>query len=163
VFGLMGLGTHYCRGSIRAAWDGGMEAVVELEEWAEVLDRNPGNRQRFLDQDRAQFIATFERWMAAYCPGGGELVPGLSEEEARKLDFPALVLRSGTTDLSHRRETSEKVAAVLPKARLVEPPWGDNEWNERSAAREGGQGEGLFAGWPQLAPLLLDWAGEILG
>ena len=158
VYGLLSLGTHYCSGSIAAAWQGGMEAVLALPEWEEVLERNPGNRQRFLDQDAKEFIATFERWMAAYCPCGGELVPGLPMDEAATFDIPTLVLRSGATDLSHRRETSEEVAEALPKARLVEPPWGDNEWNERSAAPHGRRGEGLFVGWPQLAPLLLDWA-----
>jgi len=58
---------------------------------------------------------------------------------------------------------SEQVAALLPGARLVEPPWGNNEWNERSAARAGGKGDGLFVGWPKLAPVLLDWADETLG
>ena len=163
VFGLLSLANHYCDPSVRAAWNGGMEAVLELEGWQEVLERNPGNRQRFVDQDRQEFIATMERWMAAYCPCGGELVPGLPEEEAAKLDVPTLVLRSGTTDLSHRRETSEQVAAGLANARLIEPPWGDNEWNERSAARAGGRGEGLFVGWPRLAPFLVDWTKETLG
>ena len=32
---------HYCGESIRVAWRGGMAAVVELPEWAEVLERNP--------------------------------------------------------------------------------------------------------------------------
>ena len=68
VVGLIGLGTHYCSESIRAAWAGGMEAVVALPEWAEVLERNPGNRQRFLDQDPREFVATFEHWMAAVLP-----------------------------------------------------------------------------------------------
>ena len=35
-----------------------------LPEWAEIIERNPANRQRFLDQDPATFIATMERWMA---------------------------------------------------------------------------------------------------
>jgi pimeloyl-ACP methyl ester carboxylesterase len=160
VIGLLSLGTHYCSGSIRAAFQDGMEAVADLPEWEEVLERNPSNRQRFLSQDRKEFIATFERWMAAYCPSDGELVPGFDVEDARKVTLPTVVLRSGTTDLSHRRETSEQVAAALPNARLIDPPWGDNEWNERSAARPGGRGEGLFVGWPKLAPLLLDWARE---
>jgi pimeloyl-ACP methyl ester carboxylesterase len=163
VFGLLSLANHYCEPSVRAAWHGGMEAVVELESWQEVLERNPVNRQRILEQDRQEFIDTMERWMAAYCPCGGELVPGLTEKEAAQLDVPTLVFRSGTTDLSHRRETSEQVAAVLPNARLVEPPWGDNEWNDRSSARPGGRGEGLFVGWPKLAPVLLEWAAETLG
>src|SRR6266513_508431 len=32
VYGLMVLGTHYCGGSIAAAWNGGMEAVAALDE-----------------------------------------------------------------------------------------------------------------------------------
>jgi pimeloyl-ACP methyl ester carboxylesterase len=162
VYGLMGLGNHYCAGSISAAWRGGMEAVAELAEWAEVQERNPSNRQRFLDQDRMKFVAVLERWMAAYCPCATELIPGLPDAEARQLDVPALVFRSGTTDLSHRRETSEQLAALLPNARLVEPPWGDDEWNERSAARPGGRGEGLFVGWPVLAAVLTEWADSTL-
>jgi pimeloyl-ACP methyl ester carboxylesterase len=162
VYGLMSLGNHYCAGSISAAWRGGMEAVVELAEWAEVQERNPSNRQRFLDQDPKEFVAVLERWMAAYCPSDIELIPGLPDAEARQLDVPALVFRSGTTDLSHRRETSEHLAALLPNARLVEPPWGDDEWNERSAARPGGRGEGLFVGWPVLAAVLTEWADSTL-
>lgn len=161
VYGLMTLGTHYCQGSIQAAWHGGMEAVVELDEWAEVLERNPSNRQRFLDQDPKEFIATMERWMAAYCPSAGELVPGLPREEAMKLPVPTLVFRSGTADLHHRREASEEVASVLPNAQIVEPPWGDNEWNERTSAVQSGQGRGLFERWPLLAPQLAEWAAKL--
>ena len=51
IFGLMTLGVVYCGESIRAAWQGGMEAVVELPEWAEVLERNPANRDRLLGLD----------------------------------------------------------------------------------------------------------------
>ena len=61
------------------------------------------------------------------------------------------------------RATSEQLAGLLPTARLVEPPWGDSEWNERSSARSGGRGEGLFSGWPALAPVLHAWAGEVVG
>ncbi len=157
VFGLMSLGTHYCGESLRAAWTEGMEAVVALPEWSEVLERNPSNRQRILDQDRAEFVATFERWMLAYCPCGDELVPGLAADTARALDIPALVLRSGTSDAYHTRQTSEQVAELLPNARLVEPPWGDREWIERQDARE----EGLFGRWPLLAPMLVDWARDV--
>jgi pimeloyl-ACP methyl ester carboxylesterase len=159
VFGLMSLGTHYCGNSLRSAWTDGMEAVVELPEWAEVLERNPSNRQRFLDQDPREFVATFERWMLAYCPCGDELVPGLADETARALDVPALVFRSGASDAFHTRATSERVAELLPNARLVEPPWGDREWIERQGARAAGGG--LFARWPLLAPPLLDWANDV--
>jgi pimeloyl-ACP methyl ester carboxylesterase len=153
VYGLMTLGVHYCGGSLSAAWTKDMTAVADLPEWAEVQQRNPRNRQLILDQDREQFIATMERWMAAYCPNDAELVPGLSTEDARRLDVPALVFRSGASDVNHTRATSERVAELLPKAELVDPPWGDNEWNERMA-----NPQALFAGWPALAPQLDNWA-----
>ena len=158
VFGLLSLATHYCGGSLAAAWTEGMEAVVALPEWAEVLEQNPSNRQRFLDQDRDEFIATMERWMLAYCPRDDQPVPGLLDADARALDIPALVFRSGASDVHHTRATSEALARILPNARLAEPPWGDREWLERQGARE----EGLFARWPLLAPALLEWQADAL-
>ena len=161
ALGLIILAYYYCRDSIIAAWNGGMEAVVEVPMWSEVLERNPGNRQRFLDQDPREFIATMENWMLAYCPCGDELVPGLPDDVARAFSLPTLVFRSGASDPNHTRQTSEDLAQLLPNARLVEPPWGDTEWIERQAAVE--QDGGLFVRWPLLAPTLLDWAGEVLG
>jgi pimeloyl-ACP methyl ester carboxylesterase len=155
VFGLMSIGLHYGSGSFTAAWKRGMAAVAALPEWAECVERNPANRQRILDQDRATFLATMERWMAVYCAAGEALVPGLSDAEAARLDLPALVFRSGASDLHHRRETSEKIAAALPNAVLREPPWPDTEWADRHTPEA--LQEGLFARWPLLAPDLLSW------
>jgi pimeloyl-ACP methyl ester carboxylesterase len=163
VFGLMTLGVHYCSGSLKAAWNGTMQDVAELPEWAEVIGRNRRNRELFCQQDRAEFMVTMERWMAAYCPSDDQPVPGLTMAEARSFDVPTLVFRSGASDFNHTRAASEQLAKVLPNARLVEPPWGDTEWNDRSSARPGGGGEGLFVGWPALAPILQDWAAEALG
>src|SRR3954451_3717577 len=161
AFGLMSLGMHYCGQNLLKAWHDGMDAVAALPEWEEVISRNPSNRQRILDQDRGEFIATMERWMLAYCPCGGELVPGLTTEAAAALDLPALVFRSGASDAHHTRATSEQVASMLPNARLVEPPWGDREWIERSADHQvSGK---LFDHWPKLAPQLVEWSREVLG
>ena len=133
-----------------------LDAVAALPEWEEVISRNPSNRQRILDQDRGEFVKTMERWMLAYCPCGGELVPGLTTEDAAAVGVPALVFRSGESDAYHTRETSEAVASMLPHARLVEPPWGDREWIERSADhRVSGK---LFDRWPKLAPQLVEWS-----
>ena len=161
VMGLLTLGNVYCTPSIRAAWKDGMEAVADLPDWAEVIERNPANRQRILDQDRDEFIATMERWMLAYCPQPGQHVPGLPDDVARTIKAPSLVFRSGASDPNHPRATSEAVAELLPNSRLVEPPWGDREWHERQAERE--QTGGIFVGWPRLAPQLQEWADEVLG
>ena len=156
-FGLLTLAIVYCGESIRAAWQGGMEAVVELPEWAEVLERNPGNRQRFLDLGPQQFIETLERWMLAYCPDPTAMVPGIRDDACADLAVPTLVFRSGKSDPYHTRATSELLHKLIPGSRLVEPPWGDTEWIERSDAARSGTGH-LFERWPLLAPQLLEFA-----
>jgi len=162
VFGLMGLGQVYCAPSIMAAWNGTMEDVANLETWQEVMERNPNNREQFLSYEPAAFKATMERWMHAYCGCGDPLVPGLTDEQVAAIDFPILVFRSGQSDPHHTRETSQRVAAGLPGARLVEPPWGDREWLDRGEMRNRGEGT-IFSGWYQLVPQLIEWANETIG
>jgi pimeloyl-ACP methyl ester carboxylesterase len=160
TYGLMLLGVVYAGDSIKAAWTGGMEAVLELPAWQEVLERNPRNRQIFLDQDPRQFIETLERWMRVYCPDPAVTVPGLRDADYANIDLPAIVFRSGASDPHHPRATTEKVASLIPGARLLEPPWGDREWIERGEASQKGEG-GLFQRWPLLAPQLLSFASTI--
>ena len=44
-----------------------------------------------------------------------------------------------------------KVASLLPNAQLLEPPWPDTVWNDSELGRR-------FVRWPELTPLLHDWA-----
>jgi pimeloyl-ACP methyl ester carboxylesterase len=155
-YGAVMLGVHYCGPSIQAAWEDGMDRVAGLPDWKEVIERNPSNRERFLKQDRKQFIATLERWLLAYCPVENQLIPGLPDADARKVRVPVLVFRSGASDAHHTRETSERLAALLPTSKLVEPPWGDREWIERGASAQ--KGGTLFERWHLLAGPLADWA-----
>jgi pimeloyl-ACP methyl ester carboxylesterase len=154
TYGLMGLAIVYCGESIRVAWRGGMKAVVELPEWQEVLERNPANRERFLSLDPRAFIETLERWMRVYCPDPHELVPGMPDDQYGKVTVPTLIFRSGASDPHHTRATSERLHELMVGSQLVEPPWGDDEWNLRSDAARGGTGF-LFERWPLLAPQLL--------
>jgi pimeloyl-ACP methyl ester carboxylesterase len=159
VPGLLSLANYYCMPSASAAWHGGMEAVVELPQWQEVLEKNPRNRERFLAMDRDEFLAVMDRWMMAYCACDESLVPGLTDDDVARLSVPVLVFRSGVSDMAHTRATSERIAAGIPQAQLVEPPWGDSEWNDRSAAYAASDSTtGLFVGWPALVPPLLDWS-----
>lgn len=157
--GLASLAVHYCQASAQAANTGGMEAVAALPEWAEVIRRNPDNRARILRQDPARFIETMQRWAAAFFPLPGSPVPGMTPQDFRTLRMPTMVLRSGASDLSHTRKTSEEVHALIPGAAIAEPPWPDNEWLMRQAAAA--TGEGLFANWPRLAPQVLAFAASV--
>jgi pimeloyl-ACP methyl ester carboxylesterase len=156
VPGLLQLASYYCMPSSDAAWHGGMEAVAALDQWQEVQASNPRNRERILAIDRGEFLAVMDRWAVPYCPCDDALVPGLDDADVARLAVPILVFRSGSSDMSHTRATSETLARGLPGAELVEPPWGDDEWNERRAAiTETGS---LFVRWPRLVPQLVEWA-----
>lgn len=129
TYGLMAVGTYYCAASIGAVARYGMEGVVELPEWQEVLERNPRNRERFLAMDPEEFRSMLERWYAAYAPPtDGQTVPGSPDDQLQAISVPTLVFRSGASDPEHPRETSEQLAALIPGAQLAEPPWGDREW-----------------------------------
>jgi pimeloyl-ACP methyl ester carboxylesterase len=162
VNGLMNLGVYYCGASVDAAWEGDMGKVMALPQWQEVLERNPANRERFLAQDPAEFLATMKRWELAYCPCGDDVVPGLTREAAAAIAVPVLVFRSAASDISHPRETSEQVAAGLPTARLVEPPFEDREWMNRSEEFQRTGQQVLFVNWKLLVPQLTEWASEVL-
>jgi pimeloyl-ACP methyl ester carboxylesterase len=154
------LGYLYEVGLIRAAWEDGMEAVAERPEWAEQVAKNPGNRQRILDQDPGTFIATMERWVTVFSPRSDQHVPGLPNDVVKSIAVPSLVINSETSDANHPRSTSEGIAALLPNSRLEEPVWGDaREWVKRS--RENLEAGSVFVGWPALAPQLVRWAEQV--
>jgi hypothetical protein len=110
--------------------------------------------------DRAEFLEVMDRWMVAYCSCDDSLVPGLDDEDVARLAVPILVFRSGESDMSHTRATSDALAAGLPGAEYVDPPWGDGEWNERRAEVEH---TSLFARWPLLVPQLVEWSDRAVG
>jgi pimeloyl-ACP methyl ester carboxylesterase len=158
--GLMSLADTYNGASLRAAWNDGMQGVIDLPEsamynWQENLALNPRNRQLFLDLDPKEFIRTLERWMLTFYPRDDELIPGLPNDEVRKLDLPSLVLLSGESDPNHTRITSRQLAELLPNCRLVEPPWPDRVWVDSKTGRR-------CDSWYQIAPVLDDWANEVL-
>jgi hypothetical protein len=83
----------------------------------------------------------------------------MSVQDFERLKMPTLIYRSGLSDLSHTRRTSEWVHELIPHSTIVDPPWGDDEWNKRSMAAAK-QGRGLFEGWPMLAPAILDFTSK---
>lgn len=153
AIGLSGLVGVYCGSLQTPAKIGGMEAVAEVPEMAELIRRNPANRDRILSQDVEAFCATMQRWGATFLPEPGSPVPGLRPDDYKKIAMPVLVFRSGQSDPHHPRYTSEQVHALLPNASLAEPPWGDREWIDRMLDQAGG----LFKSWGQLAPQLAEF------
>lgn len=159
-FGLAQLAMYYCGESWRAARRHGMEAVVALAGWQETLQKNPSNRERLLAMDPEKFAATMEAWAPNFLPPPDSPVPGLSAADFASIRVPTLVFRSSASDLDHPRHTSEWVHELIPGARLVEPPWGADEWNNRSDAYRKTGDNRLFESWPMLVPQLLEFIDE---
>ena len=156
---LISLAYYYCVDSALQASHGGMEAVARSQGWAEQIRRNPRNRDILLGQDPASYIATMERWATFYLPSSESPVPGMTPADFARLRMPVLILRNGESDLSHTRRTSDWVHELIPHSQLRNPPWPDQEWNNRSIAFATGKGKGLFEGWPAAARDILEFTG----
>jgi pimeloyl-ACP methyl ester carboxylesterase len=155
--GLMQLATYYCGEAATLASRGGMEAVLSATSWAENFAKNPASKEVIRKMDPDRFIAIMQKWAAAYAPSDISPVPGMKPTDFARLTMPVLVFRSGKSDLSHTRATSEWVHRLIPHSQFKDPPWGDSEWNDRSAGVQSGKEKGLFTSWPRLAPIILDF------
>jgi len=158
--GLMQLATYYCGEAATLASAGGMEAVLKATSWAENFAKSGQARDFILAQNPDRFIAVMQKWAAAYAPSPITPVPGMTPRDFARLTMPTLVFRSGRSDLSHTRATSEWVHRLVPHSLFVDPPWEDGEWNYRSAqTMAGAEGHTLFRSWPKLVPQILDFIG----
>ena len=157
-FGLLTLAAHYCGENWTAAVRGGMEAVCALPGWQETFAKNPANRERMLGMDPVRFAERMEAWGPTFLQPADSPVPGMTPADFAAISVPTLVFRSSATDTAHPRRTSERVHELVPGSRLVEPPWGDEEWNERAAEnRASATGDLLFRNWPRLSAQLADF------
>jgi pimeloyl-ACP methyl ester carboxylesterase len=135
----------------------GMEAVTKLPMWQETLDKNPENRKALLTMNRDKFTAAMEAWGPTIAPYPDSPVLGLPGTELAKIKVPTLIFRGSPTDFFHHASLTEQLHELIPGSRLVESPWGIEEWNERSDAQAKTGVNNLFASWPKLAPQLLDF------
>ncbi|GGC10371.1 hypothetical protein GCM10011494_31340 [Novosphingobium endophyticum] len=120
-----------------------------------------GEAARYPIYDPDKFIAVMQKWASAYAPSPITPVPGMTPRDFARLTMPTLVFRSGRSDLSHTRATSEWVHRLVPHSVMLDPPWGEDEWNYRSAQTMSGKdGHTLFRSWPRLVPLILDFIAD---
>jgi len=155
TLGLATLAMFYHHESALAAKMDGMAAVADLPEWKEQVTRNPGNRDRFLAWDPDEFVDVMQRWADSFIPKSAAPVPGLNPEELAAIKCPVVVLRSGKSDIHHTRETSEALASMIPSARITDPPWGDQEWNDGFREPDNSR---RFASFEKLAPMVIEFA-----
>lgn len=150
------LASYYCGDPAMRCAMGGMKLVAESPMWAEQIAKNPKNKDILLAQDPDAFIAKMQEWAGAFGWVDDTPIKGMGQADFDKLSMPVMVFRSGKSDMSHTRRASEWVAEVLPNSELVEPPWGDQEWNE-CLKIPAEPSRGRFERWPLLAPMLIDF------
>lgn len=152
--GMSVLANVYCGGMVESAKRGGMEAVAENFAIAACVQANPDNRAKILAEDVDAFCEKMQKWAKSFFMISDAPVPGISLAQLGKLAMPTLVFRSGASDFNHPRSTTEEIHAAIPGAQIVDPPWGDREWIDRTA-----EPTALFKNWPLLVPQIVEFAG----
>lgn len=116
------LAEQYYGQFITAAEAGGMPAVVETAYYAERCARVPSNRDRLLQMDVAEFIATMRRWRQFFLDGADMPVIGVDESTVRSISLPTCIIPGH--DQIHPQRIGEALAGILPNAELhyLPPP-----------------------------------------
>ena len=142
---MMRLGSFYCCEPAEVAALKGMAAVAEMPVWAQQMAASPRNRETMLGFTPEAFIAQMEQWAAGYIPSPDTPVGGVSKADFARMTMPVRILRGSPRDLYHPARICEEVAALMPNARLVDPPWPIDIFADRM-----NDGKGLFSDWPML-------------
>ena len=76
VFGIINLAAYYLIPSMNAVRNGGIDGVIALPEWQQLIAVNPDNERLLRDIGANQFWKVMLRWMDAYVPKPGQTIPG---------------------------------------------------------------------------------------
>lgn len=101
---------------IEIARNGGMEAICETETWAERIATNPANREKLMNMDAEEFIATLSRWKELFEAGAHLPVMGVTEEQLGGLKMPTIVIPGN--DNTHSSESGRTAHRLIPGAEI---------------------------------------------
>jgi pimeloyl-ACP methyl ester carboxylesterase len=112
---------------IEAAEVGGMQAVAATEFFAERVAQNPGNRERLLNMDTAEFISVMSRWSTFFTDGAHLPVIGATEEELAAIKVPTVIVAGN--DEVHTLSAAQNLHRLLPQSEFHDPPISTEEWD----------------------------------
>ncbi|MBT2276324.1 alpha/beta fold hydrolase [Rhodococcus qingshengii] len=156
TFSTINLAAVYVLSELRTVQTAGIEGVLKLPAWAELVRVNERNRDRLRELGAAEFERVMNRWLDAYVPKANEVIPGVRDFEVARIEVPALIIRGGAGDHDHPKRTSYELHAVMKTSVLVDPPWPEDAWERALADARAGKGS-VFDPWKLAAPLLLDF------
>lgn len=167
IYSEMSLAGVYNMTELRTVRAAGIEGVMQMKgpagSWSDLVAVNPRNKDRLTALGAEEFERVMWRWMNAFVPKPNEPIPGVSDWEFETIKVPTLIVRGGVNDIDHPKRTSLEVYSLIKDARLVEPPWPEDAWEQATRKAAAGKGS-LFDPWVEAAPVLLDFiAGKPAG
>ncbi len=103
---------------IRAAQEGGMAAVCELEHFKERIEARPANRAVLMAMDPKAFVTAMDRWQAQFAKGAELPIIGASEKDLNSIKAPTCIIPGN--DKTHNHAIAETAHRMIPSSELYD-------------------------------------------
>jgi pimeloyl-ACP methyl ester carboxylesterase len=124
-FAAQRLPENYYGQFIRAAEQGGMDAVLATEAWQERMTANPRNGEYLRRLSADQFIKVFKRWNEIFVAGAHHPVMGVTERELQSIKVPTLIIPGN--DNTHSSASGRTAHKLIPGSELHQLPITDQD------------------------------------
>jgi pimeloyl-ACP methyl ester carboxylesterase len=118
AFAAARLTENYYAKYIRAAQEGGMAAVCELDHFKERIEARPANRATLMAMAPNTFIAAMERWRQQFAKGAELPVIGGSEKDLNSIRVPTCIVPGN--DKTHGHAIGEAAHRMIAGSELVD-------------------------------------------
>jgi pimeloyl-ACP methyl ester carboxylesterase len=110
------LAEEYYGQHIKAAQQGGMAAVCEMEHWKERIAAKPENRDALIRMTPQRFIEVMSHWREYFLKGADLPVIGATEADLKSIKVPTCVVPGN--DLTHGPQVVENLSRAVPQAEV---------------------------------------------
>jgi pimeloyl-ACP methyl ester carboxylesterase len=108
---------------IRAAQQGGMAAVCQMQTYRERIEANPANEIYLMNLSVDRYIEVMSRWRDVFVEGARLPVMGFSADTLRAIDTSTLIVPGN--DLVHCSATSQLAHRLIARSELHQLPLKD--------------------------------------
>jgi pimeloyl-ACP methyl ester carboxylesterase len=116
AFAAQRLTENYYGQYIRAARQGGMAAVCELDHFKERIAARPTNRETLMAMQPEAFIAAMERWQEQFRRAAELPVIGMSEKDLSSIKVPTCIIPGN--DRTHNHAIAETAHRMIAGSEL---------------------------------------------
>jgi pimeloyl-ACP methyl ester carboxylesterase len=116
AFAAQRLTDNYYDQYIRAAKQGGMAAVCEVDHFRERIEARPENRAVLMAMDPKTFIAAMERWRDQFAKGAELPIIGVSEQDLNSIKVATCIVPGN--DRTHGHAIGQIAHRMIPGSEL---------------------------------------------